>query len=222
MPSLILSFTDGKRNEGDKKKAEPRLLKEYRLAGGEYDGPNFTPVKSAIRASLLTEQGHLCAYCMVRITASTMKVEHWACQADNPLLQLDYSNLLGCCMGYEGEKLVNQTCDSQKGNQTLKFNPSRRQHRVNALIRYGGQGKIDSTDGEFATQINNVLNLNKVRLVQNRFSVLESVRAKLSHKNGNRTKAEIKRLLDEYSIPGARGVLKEYFGLVEAYLSDKL
>ncbi|WP_413742923.1 retron system putative HNH endonuclease [Sodalis sp. RH15] len=204
------------------KAAEPRLLQEYRLGGGEYDGPDFTHVKDTIRASLLAEQGHLCAYCMVRITASNMKVEHWACQSDYPLLQLDYSNLLGCCMGYEGERFVSQTCDSRKGNHALKFNPSRPQDRVNALIKYDGLGKIDSTDEEFAGQINGVLNLNKERLVQNRSYILTSLRVSLSCKNGKRTKAEIQRLLDEYRIPNAQGKLREYCGLVEAYLSTKL
>ena len=204
------------------KGAEPRLLTEYRLVGGEYDGPNFTPVKDAIRASLLEEQGHICAYCMVRITVRTMKVEHWACQADNSRLQLDYSNLLGCCMGSEGEKKANQTCDSRKGNSALKFNPSRQQDRVNTIIEYDGQGKIHSSDEEFSIQIDTVLNLNKVRLVENRSKIIASVRSILSGKPGKRTKSEIRRLLDKHSSLNARRQLIEYCGLVEYYLSSKL
>lgn len=204
------------------KKHEPRLLTEYRARGGEYDGPNFTQVKDAVRESLLEEQGFLCAYCMVRITVKTMKVEHWACQTGNSLLQLDYSNLLGCCMGYEGEKLVNQTCDSRKGSTPLKFNPSRPQDRINAIIKYDGLGNIYSTDSEFSTQINTVLNLNKVRLVQNRAHILVTLRSLLPNKAGRRTKAEIRRLLEEYINPNAHGYLREYCGLVENYLSSRL
>ncbi|HAU5649095.1 TPA: TIGR02646 family protein [Serratia marcescens] len=205
------------------KGGEPRLLTNYRAAGGGYDGHNFTPVKDSIRLSLLQEQGHLCAYCMSRITINNMKVEHWACQADNPMRQLDYSNLLGCCKGDEGERFVNQTCDSRKGNKPLKFNPSRLQDRINTIIVYGGQGNIYSTDKEFSEQIDTVLNLNKARLVENRLGVLQWVRLQLSCKTGKRrTKSEIRRLLGEYMLVNAQGQLKAYCGLVENYLSSKL
>ncbi|CAI0904874.1 retron system putative HNH endonuclease [Serratia proteamaculans] len=205
------------------KRGEPRLLTSYRAAGGEYDGRNFTPVKDSIRLSLLQDQGHLCAYCMSRITIDNMKVEHWACQADNPIRQLDYSNLLGCCKGGEGDRFVNQTCDSRKGNKPLKFNPSRLRDRINTIIVYGGQGNIYSTDKEFSEQIDTVLNLNKARLVENRLGVLQWVRSQLSCKTGRRrTKSEIRRLLGEYMLVNTQGQLKAYCGLVENYLSSKL
>ncbi|MGO2460556.1 MAG: retron system putative HNH endonuclease [Ewingella sp.] len=205
-----------------KKGSEPRLLTQYRSAGGEYDGPNFTPVKNAIRLSLLKEQGHLCAYCMARIAVDNMKVEHWACQDENSELQLDYSNLLGCCKGGEGEKLVNQTCDSRKGNQALKFSPCRPRDRINTLVKYDGQGKVYSTDEDFSTQIDNILNLNKVRLVQNRSNIISSLRTELSSKPGTRSKAEIKKLLDEKMTKNIHGHFREYYGLIENYLSSKL
>lgn len=205
------------------KETEPRLLTNYRAAGGEYDGQDFTRVKHAVKLSLLKEQGHLCAYCMSRIALDNMKVEHWACQADNSALQLDYSNLLGCCKGGEGEKFINQTCDSRKGNKAIKFNPSRPQDRINSLIKYGGQGRVYSTDEEFSSQINTILNLNKARLIENRLHVLNLLRLKLSSKPGvRRTKAEIRRLLDNYMIVNAQGHFREYCGLVEKYLSSKL
>lgn len=204
------------------KKQEPRLLTEYRSNGGEYDGPNFTPVKEAIKQSLLQEQGHLCAYCMARITSDNMKVEHWACQSLYPSLQLDYSNLLGCCMGAEGSKYVDQTCDSRKGNQLIKFNPSKPQDRINSLIKYDGQGTIISIDDEFSIAINKVLNLNKARLIENRLSILNSIRKVLSNRPGKRRKTEIKQLLKEYMTANTQNKLKEYCGLVYYYLSSKL
>ena len=51
-------------------------LRPYELAhyisrpDAVYDGPHFTGVKEKIRISLLAEQGHLCAYCMQRISKS--------------------------------------------------------------------------------------------------------------------------------------------------------
>lgn len=204
------------------KNDEPRLLTEYRAAGGVYDGPNFTPVKDAIRLSLLIEQGYLCAYCMARITTATMKVEHWACQANNSRLQLLYSNLLGCCMGSEGDKYPNQTCDTRKGSSELKFNPSRRQDNITLLIRYDGQGKICSTDSDFNVQLNVTLNLNKSRLVENRSTILSKVRSKLGERAGRRTKTEIIRLLTSFNNYKDNGHLIEYLGVIENYLSSKL
>ncbi|MFS7385172.1 retron system putative HNH endonuclease [Rahnella inusitata] len=205
-----------------KKRPEPRELTQYRSNGGHYNGPNFTPVKNAIRESLLREQGYLCAYCMARITLENMKVEHWACQANNSQLQLTYSNLLGCCMGGEGEKLENQTCDSRKGNKILKFNPSRAQDRITTLIKYNGQGKIYSTDEEFSTQINTVLNLNKIRLVENRSHILKSLRSELESKGRTCTRSEIRRLFDRNMALNSSGHLKAYCGLIEYYLSPRL
>lgn len=208
---------------GIQKEAEPRLLTNYRAAGGEYDGQNFTPVKNAVRLSLLKEQGHLCAYCMTRITFDDMKVEHWACQSGNSALQLDYSNLLGCCKGGEGEKFVNQTCDSRKGSKTLKYNPSRPQDRINEIIKYGGQGKINSTDDEFSSQLDAILNLNNARLVQNRSMVFNFLRTKLSCKTGKRrTKGELRRLLGELMAVNSQGQLNAYCGLIENYLLSRL
>lgn len=204
------------------KGSEPRSLTQYRSAGGEYDGPNFTPIKNSIRLSLLKEQGYLCAYCMTRIAIDDMKVEHWACQDQNPMLQLDYSNLLGCCKGGEGEKFVNQTCDSRKGNSHLKYTPCRSLDRINTLIKYDSQGKILSTDGEFSEQLNKVLNLNKARLVQNRDYVLRSLRTELASKSGARTKSEIRRLLDKKITPNNHGHFREYLGLIQYYLISKL
>lgn len=206
-----------------KKITEPRLLTQYRSSGGEYDGSNFTPVKDAIRESLLEEQGYLCAYCMARITVDTMKVEHWACQSNNSALNLDYNNLLGCCMGSQGERPNNQTCDTRKGAQALKYNPSRPQDHINQIIKYDGQGKIYSTDKVFSAQINTVLNLNKIRLVSNRSHLLDILRLKLSCKTGKRrTKAEIRRILNEQMIININGHLKEYCGLIQHYLTSKL
>ena len=56
------------------------MLARYRAEGNvDYDGPNFTLVKEAIRKALLKEQGYLCAYCMSRIEGE-VKIEHWHCR----------------------------------------------------------------------------------------------------------------------------------------------
>ena len=158
------------------KSAEPKTLIEYRTQpDAQYDGPQFTPVKSEIREGLLQEQGHLCAYCMQRIKASKMKVEHWKSQSACPSRQLDYTNMLGCCMGNEGNPHKQQTCDTHKGDLPLKYNPAQLSYAVQSKMRYKGDGRVDSTDTEFTQQIESVLNLNQTRLVSNRVAVLDEI-----------------------------------------------
>ena len=70
---------------------EPQSLLEHRLKSfADYD--NYSE-KDELRESLLTEQGHICCYCMQRISADRMKIEHWQSQDEYEELQLDYNNL---------------------------------------------------------------------------------------------------------------------------------
>ena len=82
---------------------EPASLTAYKKqAHAYYDGCN----KDDIRENLLREQGYLCAYCMRRIEKEKMKIEHWDPE-DNltELERLDYSNMLGVCLGHmNGQK----------------------------------------------------------------------------------------------------------------------
>lgn len=129
------------------KSKEPDSLTVYRAPpDAEYDGPNFTPVKDAIKTALLAEQGHVCAYCMQRIGKDKMKVEHWACQAEHPDEQLSYQNMLACCEGLEGQQGKFQTCDTKKGNQPLKYSPAQPQHQINDRVNYSSDGTIGSNE----------------------------------------------------------------------------
>ncbi|HUW07262.1 MAG TPA: hypothetical protein VMW01_13475 [Williamwhitmania sp.] len=103
---------------------EPKELFAYRLQpNAEYDGANFTPVKDAIRQSLLEEQGYICAYCMQRIQndRTKMKVEHWQSQSKTPALQLDYKNMLAVCLGNQSYSYNNTHCDTHRKNTSLYF-----------------------------------------------------------------------------------------------------
>ncbi|WP_241613846.1 retron system putative HNH endonuclease [Rosenbergiella epipactidis] len=199
---------------------EPDALKVYRLSGGIYDGEHFTEVKDEIRKALLQEQGFICAYCMRRIEKNNMKVEHWLCQSDNDGLTLIYSNLLGCCKGYDGDKRSKlKTCDTKKGNKKLKYNPSNNLSRINQIIKYNGDGRISSTDEEFSEQLDSVLSLNYFRLIQNRKELFSVIRRKLSEKPGTRTNEEKRRILERFMTRDKNGKLFEYCGVVNYYLN---
>ena len=136
------------------KGSEPSELTQYRSQGGAvYDGPDFTPVKDAIREQLVKEQGYICAYCMSRIESneSQIKVEHWMCQnpkskdevknAYHASRQLDYSNMLGCCCGI-GAKTTDEFCDTSKKNMDLLYNPADATHHSRLKIKYDFNGVI--------------------------------------------------------------------------------
>ncbi len=206
------------------KKNEPHELTEYRLKPhATYDGDaSFTPIKTKVREQLLAEQGHLCAYCLQRIDAATMKVEHWQCQDAHPAAQLDYKNMLGTCPGNEGQPPKNQTCDTRKANADLKYNPANPSHRIENQIRYLGNGKLSSDDSVFDQQLNSVLNLNYSRLVENRKSVIDAVNKLLATKVGSRTPAQIQKIREDWVVPKTDGHLRPYNGVAIYFLTKRL
>ena len=108
-----------------KKKAEPQRLTELRSTPNANYGNLKLDDMSELRASLAQEQRGLCCYCLNRIRPSkdTMKIEHWHSQTNFPEEQLDYGNLLGACLGGEGQPRRFQHCDTRKGDLPLSRNP---------------------------------------------------------------------------------------------------
>lgn len=106
-----------------------------------------------------------------------MKIEHWHSQDNYPQEQLNYPNLLGACLGNEGQPPRLQHCDTKKGNLDLKWNPSDAGHHIETRIRYDPDGTITAADTEFDAQLNDVLNLNLPLFKGNRKGVLDAVLA---------------------------------------------
>jgi uncharacterized protein (TIGR02646 family) len=157
------------------KGVEPRSLTAHRqTAHCDYD--NY-PSKEDLRQALVAEQGALCCYCMGRIRGgpTTMKIEHWRCQARHPGQQLMFRNLLGACRGGEGQPVDLQHCDTRKGDRDLLWNPADPEHHIETRIQYGSDGTIQSEDPVFDSHLNDVLNLNEERIRSNRKSVLTAL-----------------------------------------------
>jgi len=106
--------------------------------------------KHATRTSLLTEQGHICCYCMRRIPESGKtpgtKIEHFLCQENHSQEELNYGNMLLACLGNEGSPKRLQTCDTKKGNLHLTYSPSSKARNIEELIKYKPNGEIYSSD----------------------------------------------------------------------------
>ncbi len=174
------------------KGAEPDSLVQHRCSPhANYD--NY-PDKNTLRTHLVSEQNGLCCYCMSRIAAdeALMKIEHWHSQTTYENEQLDYQNLLGACLGGKGKPPGQQTCDTRKGNDDIKWNPANPTHQVDRRIKYSTDGTIGSNDLEFDRQMNDILNLNIKFLKDNRRSVLDGV-AEWWKREKNRIQGPISR-----------------------------
>ena len=158
-----------------RKGTEPRSLTEHR-AQPHADYANYAE-KDDLRESLVGEQGAICCYCMQRIEADStgMKIEHWACQERHADRCLDYGNLLGACRGGHGNPRRLQHCDTRKANDPLSRNPAVAPP-VDRDVRYLADGSIGSDEAAFDEELNEVLNLNLVRLKNNRKAVLDGLK----------------------------------------------
>ena len=201
------------------KRPEPRTLTEYRLTvGATYRDYRD---KNGLRASLCAEQAGICCYCMQRIRPeyNRMKIEHWRCRVDYPDEQLGYRNLLGACLGNEGQPRREQHCDSRKANLPLSRNPADPNHGIESLIRYLGDGRIESIDPAFTAELNDVLNLNHPTLVNRRKATLDGFMQSLAKKPLK--KQAIQRIIAQWSdATGAE--LMEFCGIVMHWLQKKL
>lgn len=161
------------------KGAEPTSLTRHRARHSEEAPSDYNnyPEKGELRAALVAEQKALCCYCTSRIYSDPlkMKIEHWQCQDLYSKLQLAYGNLLGACLGAQGNSPDEQHCDTKKANQELKWSPASPAHVIETKLRYLFNGTVESGDDEFNIQLNDVLGLNLTYLKNNRKAVLDSV-----------------------------------------------
>ena len=157
------------------KGAEPPSLTAHRQTPHcDYD--NYAD-KESLRQVLVTEQCGICCYCMGRIRngPTTMKIEHWRCHSRYLSERLNYRNLLGACLGGDGQPFHLQHCDTRKGDLDLKWNPADPAHHIETRLRYELDGSIRSDDADFGNHLVAILNLNLPVLKNNRKGVLDAV-----------------------------------------------
>ena len=200
---------------------EPESLLQYKQKeGAYYEG--FSD-KEDIQEALLLEQGHICAYCMRRISKERMTIEHYVPQSVDESLALDYRNMAGVCMGNRGKRKKYMTCDAHRENDGLTINPFDRS-KVQ-LIKYKFDGTIYSEDEEINKDLNVTLNLNcdaeSVFLKRNRKAALEALQDKLSRERdqGQWTKTLLLKIKDSLK---SKGKNIEYRGIMDDYLDKRL
>lgn len=155
-----------------RKGREPRSLTEYRASGAAKFDDFYD--KATLQLALSAEQRGLCCYCLSRMPdVRGMKIEHWHSQSEFRKEQLDYSNLLGACMGGEGQPPSKQHCDTRKANRVLSRNPANPAHTIENFIGFKSDGRIVSSDPVWETELNEGLSLNLSFLKNSRKRALD-------------------------------------------------
>jgi uncharacterized protein (TIGR02646 family) len=203
------------------KRREPDSLTEYRRTP-RADYENYRD-KETLRVHLVQEQRGLCCYCLAPIRAELggMKIEHWHCQANYAHEQLDYSNLLGACMGNDGRRVSDQHCDTRKGRRDLSRNPADPMHHVDDLVRFQGDGRILSNSPAFDAEINEVLNLNLPFLRNSRKAVLSAFQRGFA-KRGHVSRAVLQEWLLDWNGESGPGTLRPFCQVVVYWIRKRL
>ena len=197
------------------------------------------PLKSSVRQSLITEQGHLCAYCMRKIpdervedeTNPGIYIEHWSARnapdGSDAEGALDYNNMLVVCSGNQFDKTVKGkgrlTCDAKRGNRPLKVNPL--DDTTLETIYYKNDGSISAEDKEIEDDLITKLNLNcsvdAVSLPKNRKETLKPIEEELGHYNDEEELiAHCKELLSAFE--DESDPKTPYVGIIVWFLKDML
>jgi len=204
-----------------RKGQEPPSLTEHRCTpGATYNGYMG---KDELRECLVRDQGSICCYCMQRIRPSYngMKIEHWHSQTGYPEEQLDYGNLLGACLGNEGQPRRQQHCDTCKGDRELRRNPADPSHQIEEFIHYLPNGEVEAPNDQGLNQdLREALNLNLPFLVNNRKAVLDQFKALLG-RDKPLGRQYLERMLADWSRMNGRE-LKPYCGVVIYWLKKRL
>ncbi|QUB82131.1 hypothetical protein [Prevotella jejuni] len=208
-----------------KKQSEPHQWTAYKkTTGATYQSQSY------LSASLLEEQGYICAYCMRRIPCKDSlcnedhRIEHINPRSKYPDNQLDYNNMVIVCPGHMGD---NDHCDRSKGDKKINLSPLN--SSVIQTISYGNNGLIKSSNPVWNRELNDILNLNDKVLVKARKTTLEAIIKQLNIKKKEKkdkwTKNMLKKYLDRYQEKHSDNGKKKYYpycGIVIYYLQKKL
>lgn len=201
-----------------KKGKEPQLLIAKRNTQGSiYESP-----EKAWQDKLLEEQGHICAYCMGRISLERkngkpcIEIEHYLSRKLHPKLDLRWKNMIGVCNGQLG---LEAHCDKTKGKENNKgifikgkangevklniLNPLAI-NKSERIITYSTSGEIlpNTKDEDLSQKItedlNCILNLNDKNLKLARKQVIDLAKENLKRNNptGTWTVKEIEKEIE--------------------------
>jgi uncharacterized protein (TIGR02646 family) len=191
-----------------------------------------------LREQLLREQKFVCSYCGQKVLLveneygkAQMKTEHFLPQDGTSENDLNYQNLLGCCLGNDNKKGKNH-CDSMKSDGVLVqiTNPATRQNRDEDIIykvnNASEEVQLDTSNDnkrkELIGDTKGCLNLNHDYLRKERFSIYKNViKRRLGEDLTRWGFYEVQRLISDYD-DSSDGHHKPFKDFVLWYLMDWL
>jgi uncharacterized protein (TIGR02646 family) len=224
-------------------KDEPACLREYRNT----ENAVYQPI-SGLNEALIEQQGHICAYCMRRISVDYKRysesvyipqvgVEHLLPRESHKDKALDFNNLVAVCNGIFGHR---NHCDKTETYDWLgikkrgkidgkvilqKLNPTNAD--CENLIEYNLNGLIKSVhDDEIVEEDLLKLNLNDEKLKSYRKNIIDVVKARLNRtKHGKTgkifTKTDFEKEIDFWSLRNAENQFQPFCQIAIWYLRLK-
>jgi uncharacterized protein (TIGR02646 family) len=170
-----------------RKAAEPPLLLQWRLENRPTPQnlryANIpSSAKAELRTSLLEEQGHLCAYTMMRIsTVERGHIEHIIPQSRRLDLQVAYSNMIYCYPG-EGRPRCSFGAHRKNGREISPdtfVSPLDETCQIRLDFDATGSVKARSADDLPAKSTIEILRLNDEELKKARLAAIPSIRSSI-------------------------------------------
>lgn len=191
------------------KQNEPTSLQEHRVAFNASYGNLSTDTREDLQGTLLENQGHICAYCMQRISTdwnSTLskrkiEIEHYRSQHRYPNLTLTWKNMLGVCNGNARKAKHKLICDKAKSaydkTNDLMIDPQDKL-RIEQL-KYSKDGQVFSGIEAIDFDLNTILNLNEENLKKRRANLYRNLKKKIRSfwARTQRNKTKVKQLLEK-------------------------
>ncbi len=200
---------------------EPASLTQHRQTEhADYD--NYQD-KNTLREFLVAEQRGLCCYCLSRIRPerTEMKIEHWHSRKNYPGEQLVYRNLLGACLGNDGQSKSDQHCDTRKGEDDFSRNPADPASSIENFIQFKADGRIASTHTALDQELNEVLNLNLAFLKNQRKAALDAFIMSLK-KRAELQRSTLEKWVSYWNGESHTGELRPYCQVIVYWLKKRL
>lgn len=159
------------------KNPEPLLFMQWKANANQDWKPTWSkfqrPEKSAVRDSLLEEQGFICCYCGQAIDKTSSHIEHFiAGEGENDPYALDYGNLLESCQVSRRGTTTPNHCGVARKNKPLPVSPL--DPEVESRFIYHADGQISSQEADLgAKEAIQLLRLDHDPLVGKRKGAIE-------------------------------------------------
>lgn len=155
---------------------EPAELQAWKAQANEDWRPTYDDLrgdeKTAVKNSLMVEQGYICCYCERRLLDSDSHIEHLQPQSDPVVDPLDYGNMLCSCQ-VQVKKGEPRHCGNLKGENLLAITPLVDNCEEQFAFTHDGQIQPFPENNGAAEETITVLGLNIPKLNDLRKSAIE-------------------------------------------------